>query len=75
MTTLAYLIPEVDSADQCLNFCDDIRQNVSDTDQLKQVLIESRAQLSQDTRNWAIDQMSKRLTIKAKGGHVEFRLD
>jgi len=50
---------------------------ISDTDQLKQVLIDSWAQLSQDTLNRATDQQPKRLTmvIKAKGDHVEFRLD
>ena len=50
---------------------------ISDTDQLKQVLIDSWAQRSQDTLNRAIDQLPKRLTmvIKAKGGDVEFRLD
>ena len=53
------------------------RHKSSDTDQLKQVHIDSWAELSQDTLNWAIDQLPKRLTmvIKAKGGHVEFRLD
>jgi len=51
------------------------RHKISDTDQLKQVPIDSWAQLSQDTLNRAIDQ-PKRLTmvIKAKGDHVEFRL-
>jgi len=41
---------------------------ISDTDQLKQVLIDSWAQRSQDTLNRAIDQLPKRLTmvIKAK---------
>ena len=44
-----------------------------DIDQLKRVLIDCWAQLSQDT---LIDQLPKRLTmvIKAKGAHVEFRL-
>jgi len=53
------------------------RQKISDTDQLKQVLIDSWAQQSQDTLNWAIDQLPKRLSmvIKAKGGLVEFCLD
>ena len=53
------------------------RHKISDTDQLKQVLIDSWAQRSQNTLNQAIDQLSKRLTIviKAKSGHVEFRLD
>jgi len=48
------------------------RHKISDRDLLKQVLIDSWAQLSQDTLNWAIDQLSKKLTmvIKAKGGHV-----
>jgi len=53
------------------------RHKISDTDQLQQVRIDSLAQLSQDTLNWAIDRLPKRLTmvINAKGGHVEFRLD
>jgi len=54
------------------------RHKLSDSDQLlKQVLIDSWAQLSQDTLNRATDQLPKKLTmvIKAKGGHVEFRLD
>jgi len=43
----------------------------------KQVLIDSWAQLSQDTLNRATDQLPKRRTmiIEAKGGHVEFHLD
>jgi len=47
------------------------------TDQLKQVLINSWAQRSQDTLNRATDQLPKKLTmvIKTKSGHVEFRLD
>ena len=46
-------------------------------DQLKRVLIDCWAQISQDTLNRAIDQLPKRLmmVIKAKGAHVEFRLD
>jgi len=46
-------------------------------DQLKRVLIDCWAQLSHDTLNRAIDQLPKRLmiVIKAKGAHVEFRLD
>jgi len=53
------------------------RYKISDTDQLQQVLIVSLAQVSHDTLNPAIDQLPKRLTmvVKAKGGHVEFRLD
>jgi len=53
------------------------RRKISDIDQLKRVLIDCWAQLSQDTLNRAIDQLSKRLmmVIKAKGAHVEFRLD
>ena len=53
------------------------RHKISDTDQLQQVLIDSLAQISQNTLNPAIDQLPKRLTmvVKAKGGHVEFRLD
>jgi len=50
---------------------------ISDTGQLQQILIDSLAQVSQDTLNRAIDQLPKRMTMafKAKGGHVEFRLD
>jgi len=53
------------------------RHIISDTDQLKQVLIDSWALRSQDTLNRAIDKLPKRLTmvIKGKGGHVEFCLD
>jgi len=53
------------------------RHKISDTDQLKQVLIDSWAQRNLDTLNRAIDQLPKRLrmVIKAKGGHVQFRLD
>ena len=56
---------------------DGVRHRISDTDQLKQVLIDSWSQRSQDTLNRAIDQQPKRLwmVIKAKGGHVEFCLD
>jgi len=50
---------------------------ISDIDQLKLLLIDCWAQLSQDMLNRAIDQLSKRLmtVIKVKGAHVEFRLD
>ena len=53
------------------------RRNILDIDQLKRVLIDCWAQLSQDTLNRAIDQLLKRLmmVIKAKGAHAEFRLD
>ena len=53
------------------------RRKISDIDQLKRVLIDCWAQLSQDTLNRAIDQLPKRLmmVIKAKGVCVEFRLD
>ena len=53
------------------------RRKISNIDQLKRVLIDCWAQLSQDTLNRAIDQLPKRLTmvIKAKGAHAEFRLD
>ena len=53
------------------------RHKISDTDQLKLVLIDCWAQLSQDMLNRAIDQLPKRLmmVIKIKGAHVEFRLD
>ena len=52
------------------------RRKISDIDQLKRVLIDCWAQLSQDTLNRAIDQLPKRLmmVIKAKGAHAEFRL-
>ena len=41
------------------------------------VLIEFWAELSQDTLNPATDHLPKKLTmvVKAKGGHVEFRLN
>ena len=44
---------------------------------IKRVLIDCWAHLSQDTLNRAIDQLPNRLMmgIKAKGAHVEFRLD
>jgi len=53
------------------------RHKISDTDQLQQVLIDSWAELSEDTLNPANNQLPKRLTmvVKAKGGHVEFRLN
>ena len=53
------------------------RCKISDIEQLKRVLIDCWAQLSQDTLNRAIDQLPKRLmmVIKAKGAHAEFRLD
>ena len=53
------------------------RRKISDIGQLKHVLIDCWAQLSQDALNRAIDQLPKRLmmVIKAKGAHVEFRLD
>ena len=53
------------------------RHKISDIDQLKLVLIDCWAQLSQDMLNRAIDQLPKRLmmVIKVKGAHVEFRLD
>ena len=53
------------------------RRKISDIDQLKRVLIDCWAQLSQDILNRAIDQLPKRLmmVIKAKGAQVEFRLD
>ena len=45
------------------------RHKISDTGQLQQVLIDSLAQVSQNTLNPAIDQLPRRLTIiiKAKG--------
>ena len=53
------------------------RHKISDTDQLKQVLIDSWTRRSQDTPNQAIDQLPKRLkmVIKGKSGNVEFCLD
>ena len=54
------------------------RRKISHIDQLKRVLIDCWAQLSQDTLNRAIDQLLKRpmMVIKAiKGAHAEFRLD
>ena len=52
------------------------RRKISHIDQLKRVLIDCWAQLSQDTLNRVIDQLPKRLmmVIKAKGAYVEFRL-
>ena len=52
------------------------RHKNSDIDQLKRVLIDCWAQLSQDTLNQATDQLPKRLTmvIKVNGAHVELRL-
>ena len=49
----------------------------SDIDQLKRVLIDCWAQLSEDTLNKATDQLPKRLTmvIIVNGAHVELRLD
>jgi len=56
---------------------DGYHHTISNTDQLKCVVIDCWAPLSQDTLNRATDQMPKRLmmVIKAKGAHVEFRLD
>ena len=53
------------------------RRKISHIDQLRCVLIDCWAQLSQDTLNRAIDQLPKRLMMvtKAKGAHAEFRLD
>jgi len=50
---------------------------VSDIDQLKRVLIDCWAQLSQDILNPVIDQLPRRLmmVIKAKGAHGEFHVD
>jgi len=52
------------------------RRKISHIDQLKCVLIDCWAQLSQDTLNRVIDQLPKRLVmvIKAKGAYVEFHL-
>ena len=53
------------------------RRKISHIDQLKRVLIDCWAQLSQVTLNRAIDQLPIRLmmVIKAKGAHAEFCLD
>ena len=53
------------------------RNKISEIDQLKRVVIDCWAQLSQDMLNRSIDQLPKRLmmVIKVKGAHVEFRLD
>jgi len=47
-----------------------------DTDQLKCMLMDYWAQLSQSTSKWAINQLTKRLTtiIKLSGANIEFRL-
>ena len=52
-------------------------RKISHIDQLKRVLIDCWAHLSQDTLNREIDQLPKRLmmVIEAKGAHAEFRLD
>ena len=53
---------------------DSYRNEISDTDQLKCVLIDCWIQLSLNTLNQAIDQLAKRLMmiIKVKSAHVEF---
>jgi len=53
------------------------RHKISDINQLKRVLIDCWAQLSQGMLNRAVDQLPKRLmmVIKVKGVHVEFRPD
>jgi len=53
----------------CNRWC---RHKIPDTDQLKYVLIDCWAQLSQDMLNRAIDQLPKWLmmVIKVKGAHV-----
>ena len=53
------------------------RHKISDIDELKCVLIDCWAQLSQDMLNRAIDQLPKRLmmVIQGKGAHVEYCLD
>ena len=53
------------------------RHKISDVDELKRMLIDCWAQLSQDMLNRAIDHLPKRLmmVIKVKGAHVEFRLE
>jgi len=51
---------------------------ISDTDQLNcMLMVDCLAQLIQDTLNRAIDQLLERLmiVIKARGVHIEFRLD
>jgi len=52
---------------------------LSDTDLLKQVLIDSWAELSQDTLNWASDWSVVKKTDDGYQGkkvdHVEFRLE
>jgi len=53
------------------------RHKISNTDQLKCVLMDCQAQLRQDTVNREIDQLLKRLiiVIKARNAHIESRLD
>jgi len=51
------------------------RHIILDIDQLKYVLIDFWAQLSQNTLNHAVPQLPKRLMIKPMGAHVEFCLD
>jgi len=50
---------------------------ISETDQLKCMLIDCWAQLSQETLNQVIDQLPKMLmmVIEARVAHVEFRLN
>jgi len=50
---------------------------ISDVDQLIRMLIDCWAQLSQNTLNYATNQLPKRLmiVIKAMGAHVELSLD
>jgi len=52
------------------------RHKISGIDQLKRMLIDCWAQLSQNPLNYEIDQLPKRLmiVIKAMGAHVEFSL-
>ena len=44
------------------------QNKISDIDKLKRVLIDCWAQLSQDTLNWAIDQLPKRLMMHGYQG-------
>ena len=60
----------------CSRWCI-VSNKISDTEQMKRVLIDCSTRLSQDTLNRAIDQLPKSLAmvIKETGRHVEFRLD
>jgi len=75
------------SADQCMKFCDDTPSVATPHteysteftlfgDQLKCMLMDCLAQLSQDTLYRAISQQLRlTMVMKVKGANIEFRLD